>query len=286
MRRRRETRGPVNVSIPKIPETLPMRFTQELIIGFGSPVTLLGSGALSSIQNEIDVLAAEVDNVGSFAGSTHVLKMGQHYTDYVSDGVAFPSVTTLAKMPPRCSIEQLETKGRAADVTGNIGESIAGMVAQRTFKLPSSQIAHLKVRNSSKTPDFLLYDVSFLNGLLKSIIPVGKRGTLPLWWPLESKARSGDVSLTVAREALKQLASYWDNISLGSPQAVGYGVIVASAFNTTDGATNPKRVCIHILLPDDAALLTKLLNDLKNKPKEQKETLDALLYQNAFLKHE
>lgn len=98
-----------------------MKFTQELIIGFGSPLNHLSYGALAPILSDIDVLAAEVDNVGSFAGSTHVLKMGQHYTDYVSDEVAFPSVTTLAKMPPRCSIEQLETKGHPAEVTGNIG---------------------------------------------------------------------------------------------------------------------------------------------------------------------
>ncbi|MDQ3903405.1 MAG: hypothetical protein M3247_07175, partial [Thermoproteota archaeon] len=146
------------------------------------------------------------------------MEMGRHYSEYVRYKGEFPAFRHVFGFPRSHYREQLDTKSRASNVTGNIGEIIAGIVAQRTLRFSSRNIAHLKTKSNAKTPDYLLRRSTRFKLLLEEINPPLFGGRLPEWWPMESKARGGGSLVTSVKQALKQLAVYWYYICNNEPQ--------------------------------------------------------------------
>jgi hypothetical protein len=222
-----------------------MKFLQEFYHGFTQLTPGSNTGVYSNISDKLIIRGSRVDTASGYAGSCHVLEMGRHYSEYVRYRGEFPGFRRVPGFPHSHYLEPLDTKSRASNVTGNIGEIIAGIVAQRTLRLYSREIVHLKAKTTSKTPDYLLKRTPRLVQLLSEIDPTIFGGYLPEWWPMESKARGGGSLTTGVKEALRQLATYWYHIRYSGPQDVGYGIVVASYLK------RPRRVCIYIFTPSD-----------------------------------
>jgi len=192
---------------------------------------------------------------------SHVLEMGKHFEDYARYDWEGPSFTTIAGFPTGPTMQQLKTKARSPGVTGNIGESVAGIVAVQILNCDSKDIAHLVVKSKQKTPDFLIRDSAGVRSLLTSVMPGLSDKRTPPWWPLESKIRSIGLDNTVVKEGLWQLASVWYRMKNSAPLDVGYGVVVCV------GLQDPREIRIHFFLPEDSPKQQTLLNRLNSFPK-------------------
>jgi hypothetical protein len=197
----------------------------------------------------IEIRASSVDVAGDYAGSYHVLEMGRQYSAYVRYRDQRPLYRYSFGLPAWSPAQRLMRRNRAADVTGNIGEIVAGILARRTLGARASEIAHLEARQDGRTPYYLLVDsdgvrkyVSGLTGVLED--------ALPLHWPLESKAWSrGAADRDAIRDAVRQLAAYWLDTRAGYPEGVGHGIIVGLALD------RPRTVNVYVLVPRDHVAL-------------------------------
>ena len=230
-----------------------MKFLQEFYLGFTRLTPGGNTGVYNNISDNLRIRSSRIDTASGYAGSCHVLEMGQHYSEYVRYKGQFPVFPHVLGFPPRPYLEPLDTKSRASNITGNIGEIIAGIVAQRTLRFSSRGIAHLKAKSNTQTPDYLLKRTVGFASLLSEIEPSLSAGDLPNWWPMESKARGNGGLIAGVKEALRQLAAYWYHIRNSEPQDVGYGIVVGADFR------RPRRVCIHVFIPSrQLSLLTHL----------------------------
>jgi hypothetical protein len=225
-----------------------MDFTQELHIGFDKthPAKSLGN---------LPAPPSLIDTTGGFAGSCHVLEMGRHYTEYVGTGRPVPRLPGVPGLRSLSSIEQLKIKTRAADITGNIGEILAGIVADTTLDLGIHRIAHIKTKKTMQTPDFMLVSTRKFHDFIRANIPLAGR-PLPVWWPLESKARYRSIPNSCIKGALSQLFSYWYSIRKEYPAGVGYGIVVASSFSR-------RVIKIHVFVPKDLPSMRAMLKSSK-----------------------
>lgn len=176
--------------------------------------------------------APDVGAVASFAGSCHIHVMGMHFTDYVLSPSNIPKLPPIQGFPSSHPFDWLKIKVLGKDVLGNIGESVAAIVAQKIFNLQTGDIAHLQVKGL-KTPDYMM---RFCDVLLKKAQQYDPNcPTLnvpsPEWWPVESKAADGvgRRNRRIKAEAFPQLASYWKEV----PSSAGFGLICGFQHKTS-----------------------------------------------------
>lgn len=229
-----------------------MYFIQDFYLGF-SHLTSANLGVRTHVSDRLRIESLQVDTTAGYAGSCHVLEMGRHYSEYVRYRGRYPAFRSVPGFPTGNYLRQLDSKSRASNVTGNIGEIVAGIVARRTLKIDIGGIAHLKANTFSQTPDYLLSPTTEFEQVLVDIQPTLAGATFPDWWPMEAKARASDRWKDAAMEALRQLTAYWYFNCVAAPQRVGYGVVVATQFE------RPRRVRVLVFVPlDQAGLITYL----------------------------
>lgn len=200
--------------------------------------------------------AGSLGTVSRWAGSYHILSMGQHYDDYVITQKTI-NLPPISGIPAAHPYERLSGKIRAAGVLGNIGEAVAAIFAYRCLNAGIGDIAHIRPRTPfkrRKAPDYLMRLRGLMPGLFRRIIPIGFSPQWPEWWPVESKARSTMTSSSAARiEALKQLVVYWTLLANSQPAEVGYGMIVVFTYKP------PRELRVSLMLPKNQKLLVQEL---------------------------
>ena len=204
---------------------------------------------LNGPQRTLSPIQLDVGSVGaasSWSGSYHVLAMGRHYEEYVitSRLIGLPQI---AGLPITHSYASLGHKIRAAGVTGNIGESIAALFARRCQSAGVGDIVHIKPRRQfgrRKSPDYLMNLGHLMPRPFASVLSSVPAPTWPVWWPVESKARSTRAASIAARnDALKQLVAYWTALASSQPTVVGFGEIVTFTYK------RPREVRATLLIP-------------------------------------
>ena len=217
----------------------------------------LGLRGTSTSLNPISLDVGSIGSTASWAGSYHVLSMGNHYEDYILTG-ALMSLPPISGIPVAHPYQRLAGKIRAGGITGNIGEGVAALFATRYLKARINQIAHVKPRQpfkKSKSPDYLMQIGSLLPSVFSKIIPKGLSTTWPDWWPVKSKARnSKNASQSGRQDALKQLFAYWSLLRTTQPAAVGYGLIVVFKYQPS------RQVRVNLIIPSNQ---TDLITSMK-----------------------
>lgn len=224
----------------------------------------------------LDPLWLDTGSIGatsSWAGSYHVLSMGRHYDDYVITGRTI-GLPTIVGIPTAHPYERLTGKIRAAGVTGNIGEAIAAIFARRVLKAGVRKIAHVRPRRPfrrRRAPDYLMRLENLMPGPFSAVVPLDASPAWPIWWPVESKARTTESSSDVGRrDALRQLTAYWSLLVNSQPQIAGYGIIIVFTYRP------PREVRASIILPKNP---TKLVQELQqNRENIEDSTLRSCLY--------
>lgn len=151
----------------------------------------------------------------------------------------------------------LTGKTRAAGVTGNIGECVAAIVARRLWGLSVKDVMHIRSRQpfrKRKAPDYLMRMTGHVGPSFGTLMPGHDWSAMPDLWPVESKARSTSRgALTASRDALVQIATYWQLLAARNPRSVGYGLIVTFAYSPT------REVRVHVIVPKQQAKLAAWL---------------------------
>jgi hypothetical protein len=178
-------------------------------------------------------------------GSSHILEMGLHYEDYVVTGYLpqLPMIPNLATAHP---VLRLLAKTRGSDVTGNIGEIVAAIVANRRWHAQLRGLFHIKATSSHKTPDYLMRFVPTLPTELSQVIPTGTVQPNFNDWPVESKAggTKGNTKRYI-KNALTQLGSYWFHKRATTPSVVGFGLIVSLTYR------KDRTITVTVISPSD-----------------------------------
>ena len=184
-------------------------------------------------------------------GSTFILRMGLHYDRYVLGGPppnyqAVPALYTAAAIAG-----QSVGKARASSVTGNIGESIAGLVARRKLgSRPLDDVLPVVASSRAKSPDFVMklrpmFPASFGQAVGANLTVAFRR------WPVESKAVETDGKAGAAvRKALLQLGTYWYERYPFEPSVCGYGIVVCFTYRG-----DPRKITVHVFTPSNQAAL-------------------------------
>lgn len=210
----------------------------------------------ASLPKDLPVSAVDIETAGDYAGSCHVLEMGKHFEDYARYDWEGPSFKAVAGFPTSPTIRQLDMKARSAGVTGNIGETVTGIVAVQILQCDAQDIAHLVVQSKQKTPDFLVRYSAGFRTLLEKLVPSLAGRHTPNWWPLESKIRSSGLGTNAVKEGLWQLGGLWYRMTGSAPDDVGYGIVVCVGLE-------PRQVRIYVFLPETAAKQKSLVTHLK-----------------------
>jgi hypothetical protein len=210
------------------------------------------AGARVPLSNLEGVCDYHIDSVGEFAGSYDILEMGAHFRAYmeVPRRLAIPEVRDL---PHPGFFQQLRFKNRASTVTGNLGESLAGIMACTHLQCTAQDIAHLTTLRPfrrRKTPDYLLRIRGKLPPELMDHIPPATP-SLPEWLAMESKASAdGSTARVGVENAFQQLAAYWYTIHAVAPNEVGFGLIISTVY------AHPAEISLWVLLPANQPALT------------------------------
>jgi hypothetical protein len=206
-------------------------------------------GAPDQVLSPVDIRASSVDVAGDYAGSYHVLEMGRQYSDYARYAQQRPRYRYSPTLPSWSPAQRLQRRIRAADVTGNIGEIVAGIIARGTLGARAQEVAHLEVRQDGRTPDYLLADSAGVRTFASGLTGISET-VLPIHWPMEAKAWSGShMDRDAIRDSVRQLASYWLDTVVNYPQGVGCGIIVGVSLG------RPRTVNIYVLVPRDSPAL-------------------------------
>jgi hypothetical protein len=176
--------------------------------------------------------------------------MGRHYEQYVISGY-LPTYTAVRDIySTSIPAANATSKTRAPAVTGNIGESIAALVARRKFKSRLTDIQPLVVANRKKTPDFRIRFRPMFPQVFRTA--TGFTTTVNFnYWPVESKAAAslgaGD---NAVEKALLQLGTYWRERASVEPAVVGFGIVVCFVYRGTKA--NPLRcIRVHVITPNN-----------------------------------
>lgn len=199
------------------------------------------------------VKPGEVGTACGLFGSTFILKMNLHFDRYVVSN-SIPNYQAVPAIYNAAAIAATITgKGRAQSVSGNIGESIAGLVARRKLGARMlNDVLPVRVPPKKKAPDFVMklrpmFPTSFETAttLVNPAIGFGR-------WPVESKAVSTNGQAGQAlRKALLQLGTYWYERYPYEPGVCGYGVVVCFIYRG-----HPNRVIkVHVFTPTNQPAL-------------------------------
>lgn len=225
-------------------------------------IARIGFGAVTRNLPPLVVAQTDIDHVAQYAGAYHVLEMGQHFRDYVEQG-NMPLFAAVNGFPGNAYFEPLTNKQRAQGVTGNIGEGIAGIVAERVLGIQPDGIAHIRLQRpfrKRQCPDFMIRMGGTFSAAIAGLGPLIPSYSCPEWWPLESKARvDGNACDAAVNDAFRQLAAYWYTIVRGARAAdVGYGIVVTCAYDRNRG------VGIRIFAPNNLLALQTHLQAFPN----------------------
>jgi hypothetical protein len=214
----------------------------------------------------LNIPPGRIDVATEYAGSYHILEMGRHFDAYSARPyVALPYRYT--PMLPRWMPAALMERARAADVTGNSGEIIAGLIARRLFKVRPGSLVHLRARVDRRTPDYVIDNSPQLLSFIAAFAGVPTAG-LPAHWPIESKAGIGLLDRRDSEAALRQILAYWHHIRNRYSDGVGYGLIVTTELTRAS-------ITVSVLMPHNASHASALTNYLRSCTYEQIKGLAA-----------
>lgn len=210
----------------------------------------------------IRVRPSEVGTACGLFGSTFILKMGLHFDRYVVSN-SIPNFQSVPAIYTSAAIAATITgKGRAQSVSGNIGESIAGLVARRKLGARMlNDVLPVRVPPKKKAPDFVMklrpmFPASFeiATTMVNPTIGFGR-------WPVESKAVSTNGQERQALgKALLQLGTYWYERHPYEPSVCGYGIVVCFIYRG-----KPNRVIkVHVFTPKDSPALQAAIHAHRN----------------------
>lgn len=174
----------------------------------------------------ISIGKANVDVTASFAGSLHILEMGDHFDDYLVTG-HFPALMSGPVTAPK-PFGRLIWKHPSMDVMGNFGEAIFASVYTRHYGAANSEIVHIHQPVGSgfrfRCPDFLVAPVSIF---AQDVSNFGS--TIPTtldFIPAECKATlSNSNERAYTKNAAEQLAAFWkQSLGMNPSYPVGYGI--------------------------------------------------------------
>lgn len=190
--------------------------------------------------------------ISSWAGSCHILSMGEHFHDYITrDFLPLLPNASSSGVTHLCS--PLTSKLRSGSVTGNIGEGCAALLARRRLGLFPSDILHIKPKmcfSTYKCPDYVMRIGRSFPAPFSKVVEGIECANVPEWWPVESKARNSKASKKRSHnDAFEQIKSYWWMISNVAPSALGFGLITTLTYGET------RTIHLSILLPKDQAKL-------------------------------
>jgi hypothetical protein len=197
-----------------------INFELKLHVGLNGPEISAGSSIISK---------AEVHNITAYAGSRHIRVMGRHFLDYAAANLPIDPLPISPFDSQSRAFDQLKVKERSPDVTGNIGECVAAIIADQKFQLTQDHICHLQIRQGMSTPDYVLrIGRQYPQILIDKIPAVQLAVNPPIWIPAESKAIAKSTDLTTRKNsAFRQLVSYWEQIkdSSADRESIGFGLI-------------------------------------------------------------
>lgn len=220
------------------------------------------------------VTANEVGFAASQFGSQYILRMGLHFDRYVVSGYQplwKANKDTYRTANPAASATG---KSRATSVTGNIGESIAALVARRHFGSRLSDIEPIKA-GTIRAPDFRIAFRPMVPTSFQSVVNSKLNIGFSLW-PVESKAAATDGGAKRQfKTALLQLGAYWYMRSPWEPNVVGYGVIMCLIYRGSK--SQPQRqIRVHLITPNDQTKLQAEIQKFRTKTTELKGFLSSL----------
>jgi hypothetical protein len=93
-------------------------------------------GPMTQLQSQLDINSQVMNSISTYAGSYHILSMGRHFNAYVISSSGPPAIPHPTGLPHAYPYLALANKVRSAGVTGNIGEGVAGIVADAIFQIP------------------------------------------------------------------------------------------------------------------------------------------------------
>jgi hypothetical protein len=200
---------------------------------------------------------SEIGAASAIYGSTYILRMGLHYDRYVVSTnwplfQAVPGVYTAAGLAA-----MMTNKGRASSVTGNLGESIAALVARRKLNATVvGDIIPIIAPNTAKAPDFIMQFRPMFPASFQAVTGVNPAIAFGKW-PVESKgAGTNRQAKEQIRKGLQQLGSFWYERYPYEPDVCGYGVIICLVYRN-----QPRRLIrIHVIVPSNQAALRAKVN--------------------------
>jgi hypothetical protein len=225
----------------------------------------------------------EVGDASQKFASTYILRMGLHYDHYVLSGYlpAFQAVQQIYTTAVLAATTT--TKIRATSVTGNIGESIATLVARR--KLRSTRINDIQpilVDNSAKAPDYRMRFRPMFPQWFQTATQINPQIQFA-YWPVESKAAAtADLGLTYVKRALSQLGTFWYERFPHEPEVAGFGVAMCFIYRGTTLA--PQRLIrIHVFTPSNQVSLRAAIKKYR-KQDDRPSYLQSLETANSPLR--
>lgn len=217
---------------------------------------LLGDSYFCSLRDRLPLTPRNVQAVSLWAGSYHVRDMAGHFRDYF-ETAALPATPAAAGFPSAHGYVPLAFKLRAGGITGNTGEVAAAIFAQTCLGLRAGEIVLVKPAKQfaqHKAPDYMMRLDA--RGLLRPLLG-NPTPPFPVWWPVESKARSAALKSNAREEAFAQLAGYWQVLALQATGStcpeLGYGMSVLTSLEL------PGHVEVCFYLPADPPSLFRML---------------------------
>ena len=232
----------------------------------------------------LDVASAEATIAGLRFGSCHVLELGRHMDEYWSGAPLIQPLPAGDPLPLRLPYQRQVLKQRGGSVTGNLGEMLTWLIANRRFGLAAEQVAHVRptaggLATRTPCPDFLLHAHATPFDALARALRVGGRlapsrvadldaaaRDVPAWWPVEAKSRDENAGAMAAlREGFRQLAAYWWHTVQDPSAGPGYGLIVATVYSAgrRGGLRRNPSVITALFAPRDPAQMVATLRGVR-----------------------
>lgn len=186
-----------------------------------------------------------IDFAAIHFGAYHILEMGEHFDQYV---VAWQPPPLLMFQTAHYALRRVG-KQKAAVVTGNIGECVAGIVLRRMVHVQLQNLRHVLPTTAFRTPDYLLDCTGGVPGRLNALL-TNQPAAPHSHWPVESKSgkTNGIVGQAVV-SAIQQLASFWHQRAVVDPAIVGYGAIVTFQYHQAP------EIQVRVIEPSNQALI-------------------------------
>jgi hypothetical protein len=227
-------------------------------------VVLSGFNPAETSLGTISVTPNEIHAACDAFGSQYILRMNLHYQRYVITHYlpSHPVVhgIYLAANPAA----SLTMKKRANSVTGNIGESILGIVARRKLGATSMHdVLPLNVNPKAKCPDFRIrinpsYPTEFGTATGLTLTPGFQ------YWPAESKAVESSAKATnVVKRALSQLGTFWYQRRHLEPNVAGFGIVCCFIYKGTKA--NPLQVIrLYVFVPTNQNVIHQRIDHFRS----------------------